>query len=130
MAYLGRVRRWDTFWADLEPSVGSEQGGDSRPVLVVSNDGFNDAFDVVTVLPLTRAEGKQRTVYPFEVLLEESMAGNTWDSIVMPQQIRTISKKRLLEPIGQLSASAIQTTIENRMLEHLGIEFEAEEGQY
>ena len=44
----------------------------------------------------------------------------------MPQQIRTISKTRLLSRIGALSDAALLTEIENRMLEHLGIAFEAE----
>jgi mRNA-degrading endonuclease toxin of MazEF toxin-antitoxin module len=126
VAYVGPVRRWDTFWADLEPGVGREQRGESRPVLVLSNDGFNAAFDVVTILPLTKLEGKKRDVYPFEVLLEKGTVTDAWSSIVMPQQIRTISKLRLLNLIGRLTDDAIQTAIENRVLEHLGIAFEAE----
>ena len=47
-------------------------------------------------------------------------------AILMPQQIRTISKTRLLSRIGALSDAALLTEIENRMLEHLGIAFEAE----
>lgn len=43
MAYLGPVRRWDVFWADLEPTVGREQAGDHRPVLVVSSDRFSNS---------------------------------------------------------------------------------------
>ena len=57
MAYIGRVRRWDAFWADLEPAIGSEQGGARRPVVIVSNDRFNAAMNAVTVLPLTKLEG-------------------------------------------------------------------------
>jgi mRNA-degrading endonuclease toxin of MazEF toxin-antitoxin module len=37
-----------------------------RPVLVVSNDGFNRCFPPLTVLPLTRSRGKRRPVYGFE----------------------------------------------------------------
>lgn len=126
MASTGPVLRWELYWADLEPVTGSEQGGQRRPVLVVSNDGFNAAFEVVTVLSLTSAAGKRRRVYPFEVFLPERLAGNAADSIVMPQQVRTISKMRLIERIGALRDPAKQEEIENRLLEHLGIEFEAE----
>lgn len=121
---IGPVSRWELFWVDLEPAVGSEQRGDRRPALVVSNDGFNTHFDVVTIVPLTGSRGKRRKVYPFEVLLPPGVAGNPEDSIVMPQQIRTISKMRLLEPMGFLSDPGLQAEIENRLLEHLGIEFE------
>lgn len=126
MAHVGPVRRWEIYWVDLEPAVGSEQGGEHRPALVVSNDGFNQHFDVVTVVPMTKREGKRRRVYPFEVLAPD-LVGTGHGSIVMPQQIRTISKRRLLERAGVLEDEAIQIELENRLLEHLGIDFEAEE---
>ena len=42
----------------------------------------------------------------------------------MPQQIRSVSKTRLSGRLGRLSDRAVQRTIERRLLEHLGIEFE------
>src|SRR5687767_3672223 len=104
MAYIGRVRRWDVFWADLQPSVGSEQGGGRRPVIVVSNDAFNAAMTTVTVLPLTTLDGKRRRPYAFEVLLPPAMVGKRVTSIVMPHQIRTISKLRLIEITGRVES--------------------------
>lgn len=125
-AHVGSVSRWELFWVDLDPVVGSEQG-ERRPALIISNDGFNAHFNVVTIVPLTRTRGKRRKTYPFEVLLPRGVAGNAEDSIAMPQQVRTISKTRLLDPIGVLSDPGLQTQIENRLLEHLGITFEMEE---
>ena len=127
MAYIGPVRRWDTFWADLEPGVGSEQGGESRPVIVISNDGYNRVFDVVTVVSATKLEGKGRKPYTFEVLLPKGTITNDWASIVMPQQVRAISKLRLLEHIGSLDDEMYRAEIENRLLEHLDIAFEPDE---
>jgi len=127
VAYTGPVRRWDTYWADLDPSVGSEQGGEKRPVIVISNDGYNRVFDVVTVLSLTKLEGKKRKVYPFEVVLPKGTIASEWSSIVMPQQIRAISKKRLLEPIGTVDDEMLRAEIENRLLDHLDIAFEADD---
>ncbi|MGH8102801.1 MAG: type II toxin-antitoxin system PemK/MazF family toxin [Chthoniobacterales bacterium] len=127
MAHLGAVHQWELFAADLNPAVGREQSGERRPVLIVSNDGFNRAFDVVTVLPLTKEGGKKRKIFPFEVRLPANTAGNDLDSIIMPQQIRTISKSRLLEPLGALTDAALRTEIEDRILDHLGISLEAEE---
>ena len=126
MAHLGPVARWEVYWVDLEPHVGSEQGGERRPAVVVSNDGFNQYFDVVTIVPMTKREGKRRQVYPFEVLMPD-LVGTGLESIVMPQQVRTVSKRRLLERIGALADEEIRTEIENRLVEHLGIEFEAED---
>jgi len=125
MAYIGPVRRWDVFWADLQPSVGSEQGGERRPVVVISNDGFNAAMNTVTVLPLTKLEGKRRTPYPFEVLLSPGTLGKSFRSIVMPHQIRTISKIRLIEAMGRVEDRSLREEIEDRLLEHLDIAFES-----
>jgi mRNA interferase MazF len=127
MAYLGAVHRWDVFWADLNPFVGSEQGGEQRPVIVVSNDGVNAHLDVVTVVSAAKLEGKKRTVYPFEVVLPAGTITAQHASIVMPQQIRAISRRCLLAKIGTLEDPDQQASIENRILEHLGIQFEAEE---
>lgn len=124
MAFKGPVHQWDTFAADLEYPVGSEQGGARRPVIVVSNDGFNASFPVVTVVPLTKREGKKRRVYPFEVVIPAKRAGNPVESIVMPYQIRTIDKARLLEPLGRVSDTAVRRAIEDRIIEHLGIAFD------
>lgn len=120
------VRRWEFYWADLNFPVGSEQGGERRPVLVISNDGFNSALPLVTVLPLTKLEGKRRKVYAHEVLLAKEVLNTGFASIVMPQQIRTISRDRLLERITALNDVEKQEEIVSRLLEHLDIEFEAE----
>lgn len=69
MSYPGPVRRWDTLWADLEPAIGSERGGKSRPVIVISNDGYNNAFDVVTSLndETCRAEIENRLLEHLDI---------------------------------------------------------------
>lgn len=120
---MSPVARWELYWVDLEPVLGSEQGGE-RPALIVSNDGFNAHFPVVTIVPLTGTLRKRRRTYPFEVHLPRGAAGNAEDSIVMPQQVRTISRIRLGERIGTLSDRGLRAQIENRLLEHLGIAFE------
>lgn len=127
MAYAGAIKRWDIFWADLNPGVGHEQKGDPRPVIVVSNDGFNATFHMVTIVSATKPEAKRRTVYTFEVELPKGTITPEHGSIVMPQQIRSISAMRLLEKIGTLHDRAYQHEIENRILEHLGIAFEPDE---
>lgn len=117
------VQRWDIFRTNLNPTVGSEQQGDARPVIIVSNDGFNQHFDMVTVVPVTSMEGKTRTPYPFEVVLSGDAVTPNHVSIAMPQQIRSISKGRLLKKISTITDAAVQARIENRILEHLGIAF-------
>jgi mRNA-degrading endonuclease toxin of MazEF toxin-antitoxin module len=45
---------------------------------------------------------------------------------VQAYQIRTISKIRLLEKIGSISDAGMRAEIEVRILQHLGIEFDAD----
>ena len=49
------IKRGDIFYADLNPVVGSEQGG-IRPVLVVQNNVGNRHSPTIVVLPLSTAK--------------------------------------------------------------------------
>lgn len=118
--------RWDLILVDFGTGVGSEQSG-VRPALVVSNDGFNRQFPLATVLPITKLEGKKRSMYSFEIVVPAGVAGNPVASIVMPHQARTVSRRRLLRRIGRLDAPHLQADIEDRLLDHLGVGFETDD---
>ena len=99
------MKRGDIYYANLNPTVGSETAK-RRPVLIVSNDANNRAASTVTILPIT---SNVRRVYPFEVLLQPEESGLPKPSKVQAQQIRTISIKRLdNELLGCLSSSLMQ----------------------
>ena len=49
------IKRGDIFYADLNPVVGSEQGG-IRPVLVVQNNVGNKYSPTLVVLPISTAK--------------------------------------------------------------------------
>jgi mRNA interferase MazF len=123
MAFIGSVYRWDLFWVDLEPHVGSEQAGERRPAVVVSNDGAN-RLATITIVPLTKLEGKNRSLHPFEVRLTGDLMGNGFTSLALPNQVRTIDKRRLLERAGTLANEDDRFAIEGALLDHLGIELE------
>ena len=76
--------KWGIFIADLNPVRGSEQKG-MRPVIVISDEDFNNVMPVVTVLPITSLK-KGRKVYPNEVLLNRGLAGLAHDSIILVHQ--------------------------------------------
>jgi len=114
------LRRWDLVLVDFGTGIEREQSG-TRPALVISNDGFNRHFPLATVLPLTKREGKQRRVYSFEIVLPAGSAGNRVEGIVMPHQIRTVSRECLLERVGRLSAPDLRAEIEARISDHLGL---------
>ncbi len=111
------IKRGDIYWADLNPTIGSEISK-KRPVLVVSNDKNNQFAAIVTILPITSSIGK---IYPFEVFLKASEGNLKNDSKVKANQIRTIDKQRLESKIGQLSPTKVKE-IEQAILIHLDIE--------
>jgi len=89
-----------------------------RPVLVVSNEAFNQGMTNVTVLPLTST---RRRLYPSEVLLSAGAAGQPLDSIVMAHQVRTISKQRLQRQIGQLDEEILREAVREALREHFDL---------
>jgi mRNA interferase MazF len=106
---------WAVVFANLDPSIGSEQAG-RRPVLIVSNEDANQILSNVTVLPLTST---QRQLYPAEVLLTAGVAGQPRDSIVMAHQIRTISKQRIDQIYGYLLDPVLRDLVRSAIAEHL-----------
>ena len=110
--------QWAVFEAKLDPAAGAEQKG-TRPVLIVSNEEFNQAMPNVTVLPLTST---QRRLYPSEILLPEGKVGQPLESIIMAHQIRTISKQRLGRLLGYLDETMLRHEVHRAIKEHLDME--------
>ncbi|MDF2519622.1 MAG: type toxin-antitoxin system PemK/MazF family toxin [Clostridia bacterium] len=111
--------QWGIFWADLNPSRGSEQAG-QRPVLVVSAEEVNQALPIVTILSITSVK-PGRKVYPTEVFLHSDDTGLSKESIVMSHQIRAISKDRLREKCGSINDESIKDQIRNAMRIYLDL---------
>lgn len=93
------VVRGELYSADLNPVVGSEQGG-LRPVLIVQNNTGNRYSPTVIVLAVTSQLQKARL--PTHVQIPSVGHGLERDSVVLAEQIRTLDKRRLRERIGQL----------------------------
>ncbi len=110
--------QWAVIRANLEPTIGTEQKG-TRPVLIVSNEDYNQIIPNVTVLPLTSTK---RRLYPSEVLLSEGKAGQSLESIIMAHQTRTISKQRLGRLLGYLNDTQLQHEVHRAIKEHLDME--------
>jgi len=110
--------QWAIISASLDPTVGAEQKG-TRPVLVVSNEEYNQAVPNITIVPLTSTE---RRLYPSEIFLEKGKAGRALDSIIMIHQIRTISKQRLGKVIGHIHDTQIRLEVKKAIKEHLDLD--------
>ncbi len=112
------IYQWAVMEADLNPATGAEQKG-IRPVLIISNEEFNQAMPNVTVLPLTSTK---RRLYPSEVFLPDGKAGQPLASIIMAHQIRTISKQRLERLLGYLEDNQIRDEVKTAIKEHLALD--------
>lgn len=99
------VRRGEVYFANLNPVLGSEQGG-VRPVLVVQNDAGNRRSSTVIVAPITSRIGKARL--PTHVLLPGQVLGLDRDSVVLLEQIRTLARSRLKGRVGVLDAATLR----------------------
>ena len=99
-----QAKRGDVFMADLEPIVGSEQGG-VRPALVVQNDLGNQHGETVIVAAMTTRQ--KRMQLPTHVVPDKvkNLEKNT---TVLTEQIRTIDKARLKHYMATLNAADMQ----------------------
>jgi mRNA interferase MazF len=115
------MRRGDIYVADLDPARPGE-ADKRRPVLVVSNDGANEAVElhgrgVVTVVPLTSAVQR---VLPFQVLLTRKDTGLRADSKAQVEQVRALSFGRVGRRVGHLPP-ALLAEVDDALRLHLGL---------
>lgn len=94
-----KIMRGEIYIADLDPVVGSEQGGE-RPVLVIQNNLGNKHSPTVIVLAITSRFHKKRHL-PTHVPIESGDLSK--NSIALAEQVRTIDKSRLIHYVGRAS---------------------------
>ena len=104
---MARILRGDVIRADLNPVRGQEQAG-LRPVLVLSNDVFNEMSGTVIALAITGQPQKAG----FPLTHELSGFGLPKRSWVKISQIRTLSAERLGRKIGRVDPEELDTIIE------------------
>ena len=98
------IRRGDIYYAELNPVVGSEQGG-TRPVLIISNNMGNRHSPTVIIAAITgRTQTKAKLPTHTEV---KNFEGLDRESIVLLEQIRTVDKKRLKQYMGMMPTEAM-----------------------
>ncbi len=116
---MNSLWRWRIYIANLDPAIGSEQAG-TRPVLIVSEDDYNQVMPLVTIVPVTSKKPERRQ-YADEVLVEAGTAGLRLDSLLLIHHIRTISKQRLQAYVGMLDSPEAQREVLDAIGEHLGM---------
>jgi len=110
------MKRGEVYRADLDPVLGSEQGG-IRPVLIVQNDLGNQSSPTVIVVPLTSR--RKRLNQPTHVLIHPPEGGLECASLVLCEQIRTLEKSRLGRRLGRLSEESLRR-VEHALQKALG----------
>lgn len=104
---MARILRGDIWWADLNPVRGSEQAG-VRPVLIISDDIFNNRSGTVIALAIT----SQPPLASFPLTLElisPTLPKRSWVKI---SQIRTLSVERLSNKLGFVSPEELNQIID------------------
>jgi mRNA interferase MazF len=106
-------KRYEIYYADLNPTVGREIKK-IRPVVIVSQNEMNQYLETVVICPLTSK------LHPMWRCRLQVLCGGKSSEIAV-DQIRTISKKRLKKKVDRLS------TIDADLLRQLIVEMYGEE---
>lgn len=102
--------RGEIWLLNLDPTLGREQAG-TRPALVLSVDKFNHGpAELVIVLPITSKDKRQ----PLHVAVTHPEGGLNRPSFIKTDDIRSVSKQRLMQCIGMVSAQTI-SEVEKRI---------------
>lgn len=95
---MSDARRGQVWLTYFGVPVGNEQGM-IRPALVVSADSWNGYASTLTVLPMTRTSHD----FPTRIEVEATVAnGLDETSYARCEDIRSISERRLLRPLGRV----------------------------
>jgi mRNA interferase MazF len=104
---MARILRGEIRWADLNPVRGREQAG-PRPVLILSQDIFNERSGTVIAVALTTQA--QRAGFPLTFELENiAEMKKSWVKI---SQIRTLAVERIGKKMGKASPEQLARIIE------------------
>ena len=114
-----RTLRWAVVLVDLDPTVGHEQQGQRR-CLVVSNEPFH-LSGRATVCPITAARSEIR--YPNEVAIPAGQAGQTKDGVVLVHQVRTVSLERVRsQMLGTVDDNDIRSAVRRSLAHHFWLD--------
>ena len=106
---MKNVKPSEIYLCDLDPVIGSEQGG-VRPVIVVSHPLCCINSDTVQICPLTTKDKKDIPTHYLLKNYDYSFLSD--DSIVLGECVRTISTKRLKYKLGKVDTLTLKEIIE------------------
>lgn len=99
------MKQGELWYIDLNPTVGSEQAG-IRPVVILSGNLMNEHLNLVICCPLTT---KIKNYKGNLVLEPDDMNNLTQKSEIRTLHIRSLSKSRLLNKIGNITLLELES---------------------
>ncbi len=111
------IRRGEIYYANLNPVLGSEQGG-LRPVLIIQNDVGN-TYSPTTIIAAITSKIK-RAKLPTHIEISAERYHLEKDSVILLEQLRTIDKQRLKERVTHLDEE-VMTKVNTALEISLGL---------
>lgn len=103
-----KIKQYEIWLADLNPSRGTEPGK-TRPVVIIQTNLLNDIHSSTIVCPITT--NIHAEVYLLRVHLKKGQLDKLSDVLV--DQIRAIDNKRFIKKVGQLNKDQITKIKDN-----------------
>ncbi len=94
------IRRGQVYLANLEPIIGSEQGG-IRPVLIIQNNKGNKHSGTTIAAPITTK--RVPNGLPVHVFTFAGQTGLPQNSAILLEQIRVLDKSRIKDFLGTVN---------------------------
>lgn len=102
------MRQGEIWMSALNPTISSEQAG-RRPVVILSGNLMNRFLQVVITAPLT---SKIKNYQGNPILQPNQTNGLKIESEILVFHIRSVSKDRLIEKIGEIQKSELDQALE------------------
>ncbi len=101
---MSEIFRGEIWLVSLDPILGREQAG-KRPALIISENIFNQSYaDLVIVVPITSQNKNIRS----HVFIPEGEGGLTPESFAKCEDVRSISKQRLVKRLGKVDKPIVE----------------------
>lgn len=117
--------RGQIYLADLDPVVGSEQGG-LRPVLIIQNNIGNEYSPTVIVAPITGKIKKPRLRVHVCMTDVDFLPQ---DSTALLEQIRVLDKSRFRNYMGRIQSEELMAKIDKAASISIGLYFQNKSGE-
>jgi len=98
-------KRGDIVLVNFNPWRQKEEVGKIRPAVIISDNIYNQESDLLIVIPLTTNLIDNAGVLRVRINKKDKLER---DSEAMIEQIRCISKRRVIETIGELGKNEIR----------------------